>query len=63
MNVEVPVGSNATVHVPAEAPADVTESGQPIVDGPHLSFKGVEDGYAVYSVASGEYHFSSPALH
>ncbi len=58
MHVKVPVGSTATVHVPTEAPASVTESGQPIVNGPNLSFDGTEDGYAVYSVASGEYHFA-----
>jgi hypothetical protein len=60
MDVQVPVGSTATVHVPTEASADVTEGGQPIVDRPHLSFKGIQDGYAVYSVASGEYDFATP---
>jgi hypothetical protein len=37
----------------------VTESGQPIVDGPNLSFDGSREGYAVYSVGSGEYHFAA----
>jgi alpha-L-rhamnosidase len=57
IDVEVPVGSTATVFVPADEPGEVTESGRPIVDGPDLSFRGVHDGYAVYSVSSGSYSF------
>jgi alpha-L-rhamnosidase len=61
MDVEVPVGSSATVFVPAGDPGAVTEGGRRIEDGPNLSYTGVRDGYVVYSVTSGRYSFVADA--
>jgi alpha-L-rhamnosidase len=57
VDVTVPVGSTATVYVPADDANHVTESGRKIADDAGVSFLRMDDGYAVYSVASGEYHF------
>ncbi len=57
MDITVPVGSTATVYVPTDDPNRVTENGNAIADNEYVSFQGMEDGYAVYSVVSGEYHF------
>jgi alpha-L-rhamnosidase len=59
MDVIVPVGSRATVYVPAKDPHDVTEKGAPLNNNQNISFQGMEGGYAVYSVASGEYYFEA----
>ena len=57
MDIIVPVGSTATVYVPTHDPNDVTENGEAIENGKTVTFQKMENGYAVYSVASGEYHF------
>ncbi len=57
MDVTVPVGSRATVYVPVDDPDQVTENGKAIADDGYVSYQRMDDGYAVYSVASGEYRF------
>jgi len=59
LNVEVPVGSTATVYVPASDASNVTESGKKIKDSNDVRFQKIENGYAVYEVASGKYGFES----
>lgn len=57
LHVEVPVNTTATVHVPAPDAATATVAQDGAV------FLGVADGYAVYSVGSGWYDFTSrPAV-
>jgi alpha-L-rhamnosidase len=58
MDVTIPVGSQATVYVPASAENNVTENGKK-PDGNMVRFLRMEDGYAVFSVESGEYKFQS----
>lgn len=58
MNIVVPVGSHATVFVPASSQDKVTESGKKIT-GQDIAFKSSENGYMVYSVPSGKYSFES----
>jgi alpha-L-rhamnosidase len=58
MNVVVPVGSRATVYVPAADQEQVTESDGPAGQSEGVEFVRMEDGYAVYRVASGEYAFA-----
>lgn len=58
MNVEVPVGSTATVYVPALREGSITESGKKIKD-PAIRFLRMENMYAIYSVGSGKYSFQS----
>ena len=59
MDVTVPVGSRATVYVPVEDSNHVIENGRKIEGNANVSFLRMEDGHAIYSVASGEYHFAA----
>ncbi|ADB31696.1 alpha-L-rhamnosidase [Kribbella flavida DSM 17836] len=54
LEVQVPVGCVAEVHVPSEAAADVTAVPSPYAGEPTRS-----DGYTVYTVPSGQWHFTS----
>jgi alpha-L-rhamnosidase len=56
MDITVPVGSSATVYVPASGEEDVLENGRK-PDPAQVKFLGMNDGYALYSVLSGNYHF------
>jgi alpha-L-rhamnosidase len=55
IDILVPVGSKATVYVPAAKDAKVTESGSEQAAG--VSYLRAEDGYKVYKVESGSYRF------
>jgi len=57
MEIEVPAGSTATVYVPASDPGSVRENGKKIRKSKGIVFQGMEEGYAVYEVGSGEYRF------
>jgi len=57
MNVTVPVGSVATIHIPASDDQQVLESGKKIMDVPEIQFVEKENGYIIYEVGSGEYEF------
>lgn len=59
MELEVPVGSTATVYIPSTAPEFVKESGKKIRANKGIVFVKMEDGYSVWEVGSGKYHFSS----
>ncbi len=59
IDINVPVGSTATVYVPAESVSDVTESGKMITDSESIIFKELNEGYAVFLVSSGKYNFIS----
>jgi alpha-L-rhamnosidase len=60
MQITVPVGSTATVYVPADNSDSVTESGNPAGTSEYVEFTGMDDGgYAVYKVSSGNYEFRS----
>ena len=59
LDIKVPVGSTATVYVPASNAKNVTESGKQINDKSTVSFQRVEGDYAIYTVGSGDYSFNS----
>jgi len=59
METVVPAGCRATVYVPAESKNSVTESGKKATASNGVSFKGMEEGYAVYKTGSGHYSFES----
>jgi alpha-L-rhamnosidase len=59
MDLQVPVGSNATVYVPAKNNKSVLESGLKPSGSKGVKFKRMEEGYAVYKVGSGHYSFES----
>jgi alpha-L-rhamnosidase len=58
-SVIVPCNSVATVYVPASDKNNVKENGKPATSAPGVKFRGMKDGYAVFSVGSGEYYFES----
>lgn len=60
MKITVPVGSTATVYVPAKSRDDVREGGKKIRgSSKYITFLRIEDQYAVYKVKSGTYQFES----
>lgn len=56
MDIAIPVGSSATVYVPATSEENIREKEDPFNSG-HIRFMGKEDGYCVFSVQSGHYRF------
>ena len=54
VEVQVPVGTTAEVHVPSAAASDVTA-----VPGPFVSEPAYEDGYTIYTVPAGQWSFTS----
>lgn len=60
MQVMVPVGSTATVYIPARAVEQVTESGKPVDNADFVEVIAVDEpGYVAFNIASGNYHFQS----
>ncbi len=59
MDITVPVGCSATVHVPASSSDKVKEQGKGTKLSRDLTFIRMENGYALFEVASGSYHFKS----
>ncbi len=59
LEIKVPVGSTATVYVPASSEKVVSESGKKINGKSGISFQKMENGYAIFSVGSGDYSFNS----
>jgi alpha-L-rhamnosidase len=59
LNINVPVGSTATVYVPASGVKNVSESGKEIKGKSEVSFNKMENGYAIFTVGSGDYTFDS----
>ncbi|MDB6079786.1 MAG: hypothetical protein JWO82_3533, partial [Akkermansiaceae bacterium] len=59
LNTTIPVNATAKVYVPTTDAATVLESGVPAATVPGISYLGMEDGAAVYSVPSGRYQFTS----
>ncbi|MBN1464935.1 family 78 glycoside hydrolase catalytic domain, partial [candidate division KSB1 bacterium] len=57
MDVTVPVGCEATVHVPAENPDKVLENGVQSMKAAGVEFLKMEGGYVVFNVDSGDYSF------
>jgi alpha-L-rhamnosidase len=59
MDIRVPAGCTATVHVPAAKANKVKESNKKPEHLPEVIFEKEEDGYAIFKVGSGEYQFVS----
>jgi alpha-L-rhamnosidase len=57
--ITIPTNTTATLYVPAQDAASVTESGQPAEDANGVTFVHLENGFAVFRVPSGSYKFSS----
>ena len=61
LDVTLPPNTSDQVYLPAKSADAVTESGQPAGKAPGVHFLRMQDGYAVYQVGSGTYHFVAPA--
>ena len=59
MEVMIPANTTATLHVPADDAARVTESGKPATQAAGVKFLRMEPSAAVYAVGSGTYRFQS----
>jgi alpha-L-rhamnosidase len=59
LDITVPVGSTATVYVPASEVNNVTESGETISDAGNVRFELMDGGYVIFKVGSGHYKFKS----
>ena len=59
LELVVPANTSATVYVPAQAAAQVTESGRPVDQVKGVEFLRMENHAAVYGVGSGTYRFQS----
>lgn len=62
LEITVPGNCRATVCVPAQAVADVTEGGRPAAEAPGVKYLRQEAGKAVFEVGSGRYAFQSPDM-
>ncbi|MDW5592748.1 glycoside hydrolase family 78 protein [Conexibacter stalactiti] len=62
LDVEIPPGARATVHVPAADPAQVREGGRPLADAPGVVLAGAADGRVLVEVPAGRYVFTAPLL-
>ena len=60
MEINVPAGCSATVHIPSFNAKKVKESNRNPKRLPEVTFLNEENGYAVFKVGSGEYQFISP---
>jgi alpha-L-rhamnosidase len=61
LNVTLPPNTVDKIYVPTRNAAQVTESGQPAGKAPGVKFLDTQDGYAIYEVGGGIYHFVAPA--
>ena len=59
MDIVIPANTTATVSVPAQDAATVTESGKPADRAAGVKFLRRESNAAVYAVGSGTYRFQS----
>ncbi len=57
MSITVPVGSEATIHVPANDDQKVLESGKNILEVPDIQFIERQNNYLICKVGSGVYEF------
>ena len=59
MDVEIPVGSRATVYLPVISGKTVKECRSGIKQAKGVKYNGIKDGYAVMEVSSGKYCFET----
>jgi len=62
LNLTIPSNTTATVCLPAASPDLISENGQSISADSNITFTEMDDGYAIYSVSSGNYNFVSKKI-
>jgi alpha-L-rhamnosidase len=60
LEVKIPANTTATVYVPTYIAEGVTESDVLAAESKGVTFLGIQPGYVVYQVASGDYRFEAP---
>jgi hypothetical protein len=60
LQAAIPANTTAEIHVPTTNASAITESGVLAASSPGVTYLGVSNGTAIYSVGSGSYAFSSP---
>ena len=60
LSVTIPANTTAEIHVPTTNAGAITESGVAAASSAGVTYTGVTNGAAVYTVGSGNYLFSSP---
>ena len=60
LNATIPANTTAEIDVPTTNAGAITESGMPALSSPGVTYVGVSNGAAIYTVGSGNYNFSSP---
>jgi alpha-L-rhamnosidase len=60
LKCSIPANTTATVFVPAKSANAIAENGKPADQAAGVKFLRQEANHAVYSVASGDYHFAAP---
>ncbi|HEX4266009.1 MAG TPA: glycoside hydrolase family 78 protein [Verrucomicrobiae bacterium] len=60
LNTVIPPNTIAQIYMPTTNASAITESGVLAASAPGVTYVGVTNGYAIYSVGSGEYIWSSP---
>jgi len=61
-HIDVPPNTIAKVYIPAKDVSDVLEDGQPVTEADGVTYLDQDGIYAVFSVDSGEYRFSSSSV-
>ncbi|MFA5420326.1 MAG: family 78 glycoside hydrolase catalytic domain, partial [Bacteroidales bacterium] len=61
-NIEIPVNTKATVYIPANNADAVLEGSQKASTAAGVRLLEMKDGFAIYEVLSGVYHFVSPNI-
>lgn len=59
LHVEIPANTTAEVWLPAGDSSNISEGGKPIKEIQGIRWQGMKNGYAVFDVGSGDYHFES----
>lgn len=59
LHVEIPANTTAEIWLPASNRNHITKGGRPIKEIQGVSSQRFENGYAVFNIGSGEYHFES----
>jgi alpha-L-rhamnosidase len=57
IDLVVPANTMSTFYIPAPEGGLITEGGQPLASVKTISLDGVERGYLIVNLGSGEYHF------
>jgi alpha-L-rhamnosidase len=58
LRVSIPVNTTATVYLPAESAAEISESGKPLAQALGVKFLRIEGNHALVTIDSGEYSFA-----